>query len=163
MLPVNFNLLLGVSLIHLVLIFWGAGYFWNLPETGAFGRLTRSIADFSGANSRFGFFAPTVGPQARVRILTDKGKEVPIHLKTSEGMQRIHNLASLFLSPQLKTEELRSMAASWAAFGFSKELTSVQLTVVVEIYQASSLVDAQKGSLPKWQKYYESTFKKNDS
>lgn len=159
--------LLGAA--HLAVVVCGASGL--LPErTG--GPLVYPIqwyAKMSGAECRYGFFAPEVGSEQRATFLLqdDQGSTWSDTIDQATGSEARLRLISIvdnsFMSGA--AEELpawrQQLVKSWAANMFSRHPRAVSLTVFVEAYDVPTMADFRASQRPSWKVVYEARVQRN--
>ena len=147
---------------HLVLVVCGAARLNLVPSGTAADFATRLYANLSGADSSYGFFAPGVDPQIRVRFrLADAtGRERVVTLldgATGEANLRKGGVGRLLPTgtPDRNERLLRSLAASV----FLRHPEAGRVTALTEVYgvrrsdgriEFPSMADYRGGMRPGW-------------
>lgn len=155
---------LGVSLcaIHLAVVILGASGYLPHRDRGTWVPGLHRYAMMSGANSQYGFYAPSVGNYSRTRfeLRDESGRTWSDTFETakfSEARLRLGGADFPFLngeaqqSPQLRER----MVKSWAATMFTRHPDAVALTVFVESYDVPSMADYRGGRRPNWNLIYQ--------
>lgn len=141
--------------LHLVLVICGAFKRPLLPKELPASEPLRIYGAVSGADSNYGFFAPSVGPQLRaIFTLTDRdGKSWTDTLTrglNAEATLRAGNTVSVIASPELTEETRKALVTSWALAMFNKHPTVVELIIRVEVFDPPTMTEFQEGTRPEW-------------
>jgi hypothetical protein len=148
-----------LAALHLGIVFGGAVGLLPIEHNGysIFYPLDLYM-EYTGANYRFTFFAPSVGPQIRARLLRSGPQgteEVQLLTNSAEVNTRINAM----LTSSVKIPELQDvMARSWAALVSSSETTASNVTVIVESYQLPSMAEYRAGRRGVWEETYRGEF-----
>jgi hypothetical protein len=137
------------------------------------GRAARTYGAYSGSDSSYGFFAPSVGPQIRATftLSDDSGRTWTDTLESRSNREvelRIGGIVALFCS----TDERDALAASLAATMFGRHPEARFVTVQAEsygttgtaatsqedLYQLPSMANYRAGERPMWRVLYQATF-----
>jgi hypothetical protein len=149
---------------HLALVACGAAGLGLLPEDSAPEKALRWYGAVSGADNRYGFFAPDVGAEARaVLTLTDAAGRSWTEPVTESANQEVRlRLGSLF--SQAADGSLRGgLAASWAARAFGRHPEAVAVTVRVDVYDVRTMDEYRHGQAAEWQTVYQRSFRRGAS
>jgi hypothetical protein len=114
---------------------------------------------FSGANCRYGFFAPSVPADRRVTFtMTDAaGRSWTDTLQVPHNQEvnsHLHSVLARIHHPQLR----HAVAASWAAMMFGRHPQAVEVVVRVEMSDIPTLAQHRAGQRPSWETIYEAAF-----
>lgn len=105
---------------------------------------------YTGAATRFNFFAPAVPTQPRVHfLLTDRdGKTRSADLLTpsNEANQRISTMLTLYELPALRPLLMRS----WAVYALTRHPDAQAVEVRIEILDIPTLAQARAGRAAAW-------------
>ena len=156
------TLIIAIAVVHLCLVVCGA-FRWNLLDAGtAAGSVLRLYTTFSGADGYYGFFAPGVGPQIRIRlrIADAAGHETVISLRNGETAEADLRMAGIGrLLPNLDPQQNRRLLQSLAASAFNRYPDAERVSCLVEIYGVArpdgpvefpSMDEYRRGVRPKW-------------
>jgi hypothetical protein len=147
---------------HLVIVVAGACSLLPDKSGGPSARMLRWYAAMSGADSRYGFFAPEVGPPCRARFLIeddagsnswdafDLTNSPEARLRLAGIAESAHSSGSDEVSSQWR----KDLVMSWAAAMFTRHPGAVSVTVVVEAYDIPTMADYRAGSRPGWRVFY---------
>ncbi|MGC1272852.1 MAG: hypothetical protein WBC44_04035, partial [Planctomycetaceae bacterium] len=94
----------------------------------------------SGADGYYGFFAPGVGPQIRIRmrIADAAGRETIVSLRNGETAEADLRMAGIGrLLPNLQPQQNRQLLQSLAASAFNRHPDAEKVSCVVEMYGVS--------------------------
>jgi hypothetical protein len=112
-------------------------------------RVLRPYGVYTGAASRYGFFAPNVPSARRVRVRVLCGENwIPVDapLRGPESQLRLSTITSLLMYKEVE----ESVAASWAAYGFGKLDCGEAALVEVDYYEIPPIQDYRHGARPQW-------------
>lgn len=143
---------------HLCLVGTIAAHLDYIPS-GILGRALTLYLGVSGSNTRYGFFAPSVGTSLRASfdVQTQNGRTFREWLGNTDGQEasiRIGNLAALFGRFVDDKKMQRSLTASWAAQVFARHPEAKKVAVHVEIYDLPSMAEYREGLRPNWKTMY---------
>lgn len=152
--------------LHLVLVICGAASVTLSGRNLALGILAQ-YSEVSGADTQYGFFAPSVASQCRA-ILT---------LRDAEGREWSDTVAAdpaagfgwltssaIDSIPRLPENLRRALAGSWAAVMFGRHPQAVEVVVDSQIEMLPTMPEWDAGARPEWKSLYKSTFvRKADS
>jgi hypothetical protein len=115
----------------------------------------------SGTDSSYGFFAPSVGTQLRVKFeLTDaEGKKSEDILTTGashEADLRIGDMVAMFWMAEQDLQ--RAMAACWAGRILARHPDADCVVVHLDAYDLPTMAEYREGQRPDWSPYYEAEF-----
>ena len=121
--------------------------------------------DMSGAGNTYGFFAPGVAPQWRVRavMINAKGERREVDLaptSSGEAGHRFGVLTSLF---QEASEPNRlTLARSWAAWLLSQYPDATSVTILVDAFNVPSIRDYGLGERGGWEEIFRARIEVNE-
>jgi hypothetical protein len=150
-----------LAAVHLILVVCGAaGLFPQRQSSRPFRALT-AYGALSGADSGYGFFAPGVAPQRRVRfVLTDvQGRswaEYLVGASRTEASLRIGSVLGEASEPEWRAE----LAASWAAGLFSRHTEAKHIVALLEVEILPTLEEYRAGERPRWVIEYRAAFER---
>jgi hypothetical protein len=156
--------ILGIILcaIHLAIVILGASGGLPHRKQGAWVQGLHWYAMMSGANSQYGFYAPSVGNNSRTRFdLQDESGQTWSDsfeaAKCAEARLRLEGADFPFMNGEAQqSPELRErLVKSWAAPMFTRHPDAVALTVCVESYDVPSMSDYRAGMRPNWNLIYQ--------
>lgn len=149
--------------LHLLIVACGAARLTPAPPGTAAEYATRLYMALSGADGTYGFFAPVVDPQVRVRFVVAgaDGRERVVSLRdgsTGEANLRRSGVARLLRTadPGRRDEVLRSLTASV----LDRHADVARVTALVEVYgvrrpagpiEFPSMAEYRDGVRPDWQ------------
>ncbi|WAS92445.1 hypothetical protein [Nannocystis punicea] len=153
--------LLSAAALHLVLVvFGGLGIcLWEVEALGPLGPLFTYYSALTGADSGYGFYAPSVGdpPTITLTIVDDAGHAIADTLAphlTREADIRVEDLIELFHHRRADDELRAQLAASWAATLFWRHPQARSVTIDMGFRRVPSLVDAARGKATRWRSVY---------
>jgi hypothetical protein len=131
------TLLTTVALAHLLLVMCGAFRWVPYPEGVLFRSSLRFYMAMSGADGYYGFFAPTVDPEVRIRfrLVNRDGGDEFVTLKdgaTSEANLRLGAVGRLLPPATIETRE--DLIRSLAAAKLDRHPKAEEITVLVETF-----------------------------
>jgi hypothetical protein len=147
---------------HLVMVVVGASGL--LPDANsAPGHSVQWYARMSGADSRFGFYAPAVGSEYRARfVLHDQfggtWRDVFEEAKSPEArlrQQGIINWGFESAAERDSSEVRQRLVKSWSTTMFKRHPSAVSLSVVIEVYDVPTMSEYRAGSRPSWKTLYQ--------
>ncbi len=112
-------------------------------------RVLRPYGVYTGAASRYGFFAPNVPSARRVRVRVLCGEKwIPVQapLRGAESELRLTTITSLLMYKEVE----ESVAASWAAYAFGKLDCGEAALVEVDYYEVPPIQEYRRGARPQW-------------
>lgn len=156
--------LLGCIFLHLVLVSLSASYIKIAPEIPG-----KDIIDFyrkaSGADSSYGFFAPTVGGKTRAvfDIVDPAGRKIEsislLRESDREAQIRLGGIYDQFTSEDAEDATFRKpLAASLAAAIFSEHADATEVILHVQEYWPNTMEEYRKGQRAQWSDYYAARF-----
>jgi len=123
----------------------------------------------SGANSTYGFFAPSLGGKTRavVDIIEDNGRTiVDLPLVKNAGREvdiRLGSLSDEFIRKDEASDETRKqLAASLAAATFSNHPNAKEVMLRIQEFWPISMDEYRRGLRAHWQDYYAARFARTD-
>lgn len=150
----------SLAALHLALVACGACRETPFDPDTAPGHALRVARGYAGSDSSYGFFAPGVSSQMRVRcVMTDAhGQEWSDTLDgnmTREAQLRVNSgIGIVGEFPELT----RQFGASWAATMFGRHPTAQRVVVLLEIYELPTMDEYRAGSRPEWKTVYVEAF-----
>jgi hypothetical protein len=117
----------------------------------------------TGADAGYGYFAPHVGSEVRVRftLADNAGREWQDELAAGlnqEGRLRVGSMTGLFPADPEQRVLRHDLAASWAATMFGRHPTARVVIVRVEVYEVPSMAEYRAGLRPGWVQVFAATF-----
>ena len=156
--------------LHLILVCFGAVGFDFYPH-GLLGRCLDYYGRLSGAAAGYGFFAPGIFGQLRVKFdIVDVNGNVNIVSLDSgasgEASLRLGNIIEQFQSREedtgVKDEALqRALSASLARIMFMRHIDAKEVLVRLETFQSLSMEEYRSGQRGKWSPVYEARYEHN--
>lgn len=151
-----------LAVAHLALVAWHAT---GQPIPGRRSWPNRAVgvyAMLSGADNRYGFFAPSVSASVRAVIVAaadgERTKETELKFTDSvEANLRLGTEIDLF--PRVDPSLRRLIAASWAASALGSDPTLPSVLVRVEYHDLPTMREYRAGRRPSWVRLYEGRFK----
>lgn len=156
------RLMLGVATGHLILVALGAAGV-SLSPLGPLGGLLDEYSVLSGANTGYGFFAPGMGGQLRVRfdVIDAGGQKTATSLGTTASREvdlRVGDIINRFMDSEEEPRLQRSLAASFAGKIFAHHPQASKVVVHLEAFDPVSMEDFRRGVRPQWTPLYEAKF-----
>lgn len=150
-----------LAMFHLGLVIAGACHLEFSRSWRPIGSLLGFYGNLSGADTSYGFFAPSVAPQLRATFtLTDAaGRQwTTTHDlgKTREANLRLSSTISLVTHDNLRDPIL----LSWAASMFGRYPTAQKVEVRIEVLELPRMDYYRAGWRPRWSPSYEATFER---
>lgn len=156
--------LFGYISMHLFLVTLSAFYI-RIPEWMP----GKDIFDFyqkaSGADSSYGFFAPSIGTKTRALfdIIDAHGsKKVNISLLPEAGREVQTRLGGIYDEFSTKAADeagfRRPLAASLAAAVFSQHADTAQVVLHAQEYRPKTMAEYRQGQRAGWSEYYVARF-----
>jgi len=112
-------------------------------------RAASRFGAYTGAATRYGFFAPVLPAARRLRakVLCDGAWiEVPPPVSGTESSLRLITISSLTMYPQIR----RAVGASWAAHAFGRFPCAEAALVELDVYAVPSMREYRGGARPFW-------------
>lgn len=158
LLKMRHRLVLALALAHLVVVVCSVTKLRSRHVDGPGGRLLQAYAAWTGAGSRFNFFAPGINASVRVAfdMRTDSGERIRDDFQSdSEAMSlRAYCMVLRF---GLKTEQ-DELARAWAATMFGRYPEARTVTVSLEQLHLPTMEQYQEGERPTWKELYRAEF-----
>ncbi len=160
--------LLGCTIFHLALVTLSASYI-NIADTVP----GKSIIDFyrkaSGADSSYGFFAPSIGAKTRALfdIIDPSGAKIEnISLAPNavrEVETRLGGIYDEFTSEDAEDANFRKpLAASLAAAIFSKHSHAAEVILHVQEFWPTTMEEYRQGERARWSDCYAARFARTE-
>ena len=147
---------------HLILVLCSALTIPTLSLRHLPGKLSFVYGKWSGALSRFSFFAPNVAPPMRVvcEVVLDSGERVTDNLDfDNEALKiRAYAMSLRFNGNHSKDDTKDDMARAWAALMFGRHPDAHALTVRMERMRVPSMEQYRAGERPSWYETYRADF-----
>jgi hypothetical protein len=159
--------LLGTA--HLIVVIVGASDGLSEPSPSAPMHLLRWYGRLSGADSRYGFYAPDVGSEYRARFVLqdnrgstwrddfEQGPSPEARLRLQGIIHWVFDDAVAQESPELRQRLMRS----WAATMFTRHPNAVSLRILIEDYDVPTLAEYRAGRRPVWRILYEAQLQRD--
>jgi hypothetical protein len=144
---------------HLALVACGAAHYFPVSTAGPLRGPLALYGALSGSQSGYGFFAPSVASQLRIRFtFKDRdGREWADTLGDGANREvdlRVGSLLSIFAFPHLRTPVATSLAGTMLA----RHPDAVQITVHLDQYILPPPSAYSAGHQPYWREVYVGTF-----
>ena len=151
------------ALLHLVLVVCGALDIVLAGRNPVCG-VAAQYSDVSGADTQYGFFAPSVASQCRaVFTLRDTaGREWTDDLAEDEAGFGWRTGSAIDAVPRTPDKAKRSLTGSWAAVLFGRHEDAVEVTVDAQIELLPTMAAWRGGARPQWKSLYRTTFVRRD-
>ena len=125
-------------------------------------RPLRIYGSYTGAHTRFNFFAPTVPSQARVHFTLvnadGRAREVDLSTTSAEANQRLATMFTFYEMPHLRPFLVRA----WAAYVVSLHPHAQSIEVRVEILDIPTLAEARAGKMASWVEVEKTMFRRDE-
>jgi len=158
------HILLALALLHLVFVCFSAAYM-HLSSKIPLYSLLKFYGKASGADSSYGFFAPSIGSKVRgVFDVIDRNGKVTPNIQLSPEMNREENIRlggifEEFTGDEIEDETFRhSLGASLAAVIFSRFVEAERVVIHIEEFVQVSMEDFRNGKRSFWDNIYDATF-----
>ncbi|WP_437808881.1 hypothetical protein [Sorangium sp. So ce1078] len=143
---------------HLGCVILGALHV-DLQRAGRLGWGVAYHGALSGADSGYGFFAPSVGalPWARFQVTDARGKVIDDVLASGANPEvdlRVRSIVSSFMTEEDESMR-RALAASWAGKVLARYPGAASVVVRLEICDLPSMQEYRDGKRPAWNLIYE--------
>lgn len=155
------------TLAHLTMVTLSASYIkidWIFAKP-----LMEFYQKASGADSSYGFFAPTIGGKTRAVfdvIEKDGTKKINIpliHNSIREEEIRMGGIFDEFISKDARDPSYRNpLAASLAAAMFSKDRDAVEVILHVQEFWSTTIAEYQRGQKAEWTDFYVARFTRGE-
>jgi len=158
-------LAVALAAAHLVFVVLGAANLFPTDPSSP-SRAARWYGAVSGAGMHYGFFAPSVSHQVRVRFSLSDGAgrtwEDDFEVGHSQEVKlRIGGMVMTF-SHEEGDEALRQdLLASWAAAMFARHPDASELTITIEVYEVPPMADYRAGVRPAWVAVHSAKFSRD--
>jgi hypothetical protein len=149
-----------VAFFHLVLVVCGAASVTLSGRNLALGILAQ-YSDISGADTQYGFFAPSVASQCRLTLtLRDAERREWSDTLVADPAAGFgwRTSSAIDAIPRLPENLRRALAGSWAAVMFGRHPQAVEVVVDAQIELLPTMAEWDAGARPKWESLYTSTF-----
>jgi hypothetical protein len=158
------SFLLGWAIVHLALVSVGASY-GQLADWLPCRNIINFYTQASGANSSYGFFAPSIGMkvQGLFDLIYEDGSKlthVPLITDTEREMHiRLGGIFDELTNTDNENTHLRqSLAASLCAAMFTKYHEIVEVILHVQEFLPVSIAEYREGKRQLWVDYYKARF-----
>ena len=125
-------------------------------------RPLRIYGSYTGAHTRFNFFAPTVPSQARVNFVLvnaqGQAREVGLSTASADANQRLATMFAFYEMPHLRPFLVRA----WAAYVASLHPDAQSIEVRVEILDIPTLAEARAGKMASWVEVEKTMFRRDE-
>ena len=154
--------LVGFFSCHIALVVAGAAHLTSSVH-GPVGRGLRLYNALSGAGDSYSFFAPTVGPQLRVRFIlsSPQGERSEETLETGKSREvgfRLGNLAGTIYIAAKRTDLRRAFLGALAASSFGAHPEASHVQVNIEEWVMPTMADYRAVVRPRWRVLNDATF-----
>jgi hypothetical protein len=152
--------LLALSLGHLGLVCAGALHA-DPGGAGAVGRAAAYYSQLSGADNRYGFFAPKFEMTPLAMFEVNEGDQSTTEVLETEASRDADFRVRLTVGNALFDEDgewQRAMAASLAGKMFARHPTADSVVLRVLTYALPTMAEYRRGVSPGWDLAYEDTF-----
>ena len=157
-------LICGAIFLHLLLVSSNAAYI-RIGQNFPLRKILQFYGKASGADSSYGFFAPSIGTKVRALFdVVDKNGAMTSNIDFASQMNREENIRmggifDEFLSEEIDDEEFRQQLASSLAAGvFSLHPDAVNVILHVEEYRSISMDEYREGTRSEWEEIYSARF-----
>jgi hypothetical protein len=117
----------------------------------------------SGADSGYGFFAPSVGSQTRaVFTLSDGAGRTWTDTFDEGGNHEVQLRLGSMVSNTSYEGLRRGLAASWSGKLFARHPDAHEVRVRIELYDLPPMDEYRDGARPEWRTVYEATFLRDE-
>ena len=158
------NLLIGATFCHFLVMIAGAASI-DLSNLGFAASPLDLYGALSGANRRYGFFAPGVGSQSRARfeVIEHDGNKFEQSLldgSSHEADLRVGNIIDMFLRMDDDADDMRrALAASLAGTFFGRHPNARDVVVHLDEFEPVSMAQYRAGERPTWDEIYTARFR----
>jgi hypothetical protein len=151
-------LLTGLAGVHLVLVILGATNWSGPPDDRLPGKVFRVGRAMTGSDSGYGFFAPDVGCDLRVRftLIDAAGRRWNDELDSGTSLEsrlRVSNVLSLVHEEDLR----RDLAGSLAGTMLARNPTAQKVIVRIDIFDPPTMEEYRAGEKAEWELLYQAT------
>jgi len=158
----RFRWLLALAVAHLLVVGYLASNL-QLIKNGAARAILYTYGSYSGANMKYGFFAPSIGTQYRAffDVLDSQEHRFTDTLgngDSGEAQIRLSNVIALFASSNGDSKVQRALAASWAGKIFGRHPDAQEVWIRVEGYRLPSSKAFRHSERPGWVEIYRARF-----
>lgn len=162
------GILLGWVGVHLGLVTLGASYY-KFPDWMPGKSLIQYYGKASGADSNYGFFAPSIGMKinASFDIVKNNGEKISDIPLISDSQREEHirlgGVFEEFTSEDANDANFRQpLAASLAAAMFTRYPDAKEVVFHVKEFWQKSMAEYRQGQREKWADYYNARFARNE-
>ncbi|MET0402832.1 MAG: hypothetical protein ABW123_10535 [Cystobacter sp.] len=147
-------LLTAVALSHLLLVLVNALHLQAYFPPGVPGRLLQLYGQWSGASTRFNFFAPVITPSVRVSfdLSQESGEVTHDALRFDDEAMNVRGYC-MALRFEVKDNQ-ENMARAWAALMFGWHPEARAVTVRVDALRLPTMEAYRAGERPEWTERY---------
>lgn len=150
----------AAACVHLALVLCGAFRVTPVSPKLLLGRVIEAYRDYSGASSAYGFFAPAVAAEWRVKFdaCSDPRHCIPVE---EERVGHEARLLLVTMDGAFAEEQMRDfMAASYAARQFARLPHANVVLVKAAMYFVPSMRQFRRGVRPQWRNLYGYAFRR---
>lgn len=156
--------LTGLAALHLFLVACGASGVGLLPPGSTSWKWLRLYGELSGADNRYGFFAPAVGYQLRTLFtFVDKDghswEETHERGTTPESNLRLGGLTD---AAWAQGEADRRQIHSWAASALGRNPKAVAVNITIQSYYLPGMWEYRQGMRPKWYPVFQTVYTRQE-
>lgn len=128
-----------------------------IPERGP-AKLVHIYAQWTGAGSRFNFFAPSINPSMRVGfdVTRGSGEVLQDDLQSSNDSMNTRAYCMLLRFGVKKLQD--DLARSWAATMFGRHPDAHRVSVSMSALRMPTMGQYRAGERPEWQELYRADF-----
>ncbi len=157
----------ALALVHLTFVACRATNFFPQRAHTVPGHALDWYGAMSGANMDYGFFAPRVGEEVRVRfVVTDaSGHTLTDDLEAGHNKEVKLRLAGAFalLTEPGEPAFQEDLLACWAAALFGRHPQARLVGAYVEMYRVPSMAEYRAGARPSWEPLGAAAFRRDSS
>ncbi|CAM4034135.1 hypothetical protein G4177_05340 [Corallococcus sp. ZKHCc1 1396] len=148
----------GFALLHLLLVTCGALHIRLFQGESAVNTWIRGYAHWTGAGSRFSFFAPGVSPAVRVAFDVERpdGERVKDDFQFDNSALNVRVYAMLLRFGLNDGQD--KMARAWAASMFGRHADARSVTVRMEVLEVPTMEAHREGAPLVWTETYRAVF-----
>lgn len=158
LLTTRHKLLVALAALHLVVVVCSVTKLRTRHAESTWGLLLQGYAAWTGAGSRFNFFAPGINSSVRATFALkgDSGEPIRDDFQSDSGAMNLRAYC-MVLRFGMKAQQ-DELARAWAATMFGRHPEARTVTVSLERLRLPTMEQYQEGQRPAWTELYRADF-----
>lgn len=149
--------LLVASAVYACMVALSAAHVAPVGPEGVVGTVYRLVGELTGAYNSFGYFAPSVASQVRVKLMNvsvdGSTNEKVLMTGNTEVDLRLHTMMGFFPVPEAQ----QLFARSWAATALADPEVK-ETTVSVQVFELPTMAQYRNGERPTWKEFFRASY-----